>query len=112
MKQDHSSQLDLETNHSHEFLITEMDGDLFTSLKSSDWKETVPSQVPPSDNREDSTLKISKSMCHCVSVDLNMGAGIAVIFKEKYGCVDGLKEQGAKIGEMATLYVPNEEMMI
>src|SRR3989338_6456771 len=92
------------------FNMEEIEGDLFTYCSSSDWNESVLSHTKEIDF-SDSSLPI-KSMCHCVSVDLNMGAGIAVIFKKKYGCVSELKEQGAQIGQMATLFVPQENMFI
>ena len=34
------------------------------------------------------------SLAHCVSADLHMGKGIAVLFKKKFGCVSELKRQG------------------
>lgn len=46
-------------------------------------------------------------ICHCVSEDLNMGKGIAVIFKEKFGQVDFLKSQQAKTGGMCLLQDEN-----
>ena len=60
--------------------ITEIKGDLFQTLESS-------------------------SLAHCVSRDLEMGKGIAVIFKEKFGNVDALKLQNKKVGECAFLDV-------
>merc|ERR1719242_686713 len=49
------------------------------------------------------TSSESSSLCHCVSRDLGMGKGIAVLFKKKFGGVDALRKQGAKIGECAIL---------
>lgn len=43
------------------------------------------------------------SLGHCVSKDLKMGAGIAKLFREKYGNVDILKKQNKQIGEVAVL---------
>jgi len=43
------------------------------------------------------------SLAHCVSVDLAMGKGIAVLFKNKFGGVNELKAQQKIIGEVATL---------
>uniref|UniRef100_A0A3B3W0X7 Macro domain-containing protein n=1 Tax=Poecilia latipinna TaxID=48699 RepID=A0A3B3W0X7_9TELE len=34
-----------------------------------------------------------ESLAHCVSEDLRMGKGIAVLFKKNFGRVDALKEQ-------------------
>ena len=34
------------------------------------------------------------SLAHCVSADLHMGKGIAVLFKKKFGRVPELKKQG------------------
>jgi len=48
------------------------------------------------------------SMCHCVSVDLSMSAGIATIFKERYKRVAELKDQMVEIGGVATLFIPEE----
>lgn len=42
-------------------------------------------------------------LAHCVSQDLAMGKGIAVLFKKKFGRVPELKAQNAKIGECAIL---------
>ena len=43
------------------------------------------------------------SLCHCVSADLAMGAGIAVMFKRIFGRVDELRSQGKKVREIALL---------
>ncbi|KAI6659337.1 O-acetyl-ADP-ribose deacetylase 1 isoform X1 [Oopsacas minuta] len=43
------------------------------------------------------------SMGHCVSRDLHMGKGIAVIFKKKFGGVAALKAQNKEIGECSVL---------
>eukprot|EP01121_Diplochlamys_sp_Union-15-3_P021494 TRINITY_DN8732_c0_g1_i1.p1 TRINITY_DN8732_c0_g1~~TRINITY_DN8732_c0_g1_i1.p1 ORF type:complete len:223 (-),score=30.11 TRINITY_DN8732_c0_g1_i1:73-741(-) len=43
------------------------------------------------------------SLVHCVSVDLAMGKGIAVEFKNRFGHVNDLKAQNKKIGEVAIL---------
>ena len=34
------------------------------------------------------------SLAHCISADIAMGKGIAVLFKKKFGGVDELKRQG------------------
>lgn len=43
------------------------------------------------------------SLCHCVSEDLAMGKGIAVLFKNKFGNVQILKSQKGTIGNGAVL---------
>ncbi len=35
------------------------------------------------------------SLAHCVSRDMNMGKGIATLFRDKFGQVKELKEQSA-----------------
>uniref|UniRef100_A0A3B3YC28 Macro domain-containing protein n=1 Tax=Poecilia mexicana TaxID=48701 RepID=A0A3B3YC28_9TELE len=44
-----------------------------------------------------------ESLAHCVSEDLRMGKGIAVLFKKNFGRVDALKEQKKLTGECAIL---------
>ena len=34
---------------------------------------------------------------HCISADVKMGKGIAVLFKKKFGKVDEIKKQGKQI---------------
>jgi Predicted phosphatase homologous to the C-terminal domain of histone macroH2A1 len=46
-------------------------------------------------------------MAHCVSEDLKMGAGIAVLFKKNFGQVDELKRQNVIIGKCAILKLEN-----
>lgn len=36
---------------------------------------------------------VDEALAHCISEDCRMGAGIAVIFKQKFGRVGELKEQ-------------------
>ena len=43
------------------------------------------------------------SLAHCVSRDLHMGKGIAVLFKKKFGRVTELKDQCKEVGECAVL---------
>ncbi|KGL79430.1 O-acetyl-ADP-ribose deacetylase 1, partial [Tinamus guttatus] len=43
------------------------------------------------------------ALAHCISEDCRMGAGIAVIFKKKFGGVQELLEQHKKTGEVAVL---------
>lgn len=47
-------------------------------------------------------------LAHCVSQDLRMGKGIAVLFKKRFGQVAELKAQQAKIGECAILHRGDE----
>ncbi|XP_062396589.1 ADP-ribose glycohydrolase OARD1 [Sardina pilchardus] len=44
-----------------------------------------------------------ESLAHCISEDCRMGAGIAVLFKKKFGGVDDLKAQKKLTGECAVL---------
>ncbi|XP_063404826.1 ADP-ribose glycohydrolase OARD1-like isoform X1 [Mytilus trossulus] len=41
------------------------------------------------------------ALAHCVSEDLRMGKGIAVLFKKKFGGVGELMSQGKKTGKVA-----------
>uniref|UniRef100_A0AC11EV42 Uncharacterized protein n=1 Tax=Ovis aries TaxID=9940 RepID=A0AC11EV42_SHEEP len=43
------------------------------------------------------------SLVHCISEDCRMGAGIAVLFKKKFGGVQELLNQQKKSGEVAVL---------
>lgn len=43
------------------------------------------------------------SLAHCVGADLTMGAGIAVMFKKKFGKMDELKKQNIEKGGVAVL---------
>ncbi|XP_036446816.1 ADP-ribose glycohydrolase OARD1 [Colossoma macropomum] len=43
------------------------------------------------------------ALAHCISEDCRMGAGIAVLFKKKYGGVDELLAQKKQPGECAVL---------
>ena len=43
------------------------------------------------------------SLAHCVSRDMHMGKGIAVLFKKEFGRVDDLKAQSKEVGECAVL---------
>uniref|UniRef100_A0A1I8M681 Macro domain-containing protein n=1 Tax=Musca domestica TaxID=7370 RepID=A0A1I8M681_MUSDO len=60
------------------FMLTEVDGDLFSAPE-------------------------SHSLAHCVAADFGMGAGIAVKFKQIYGQVDELLSQGVQSGGGAGL---------
>lgn len=55
------------------------------------------------------TCHASASLCHCVSTDLAMGKGIAVLFKKTFGQVPQLKAQKAGIGQAAVLPKPRQE---
>ncbi|XP_060069497.1 ADP-ribose glycohydrolase OARD1-like [Ylistrum balloti] len=43
------------------------------------------------------------SLAHCISEDIRMGRGIAVLFKKKFKRVDKLKAMKKKTGELAVL---------
>ncbi|PKU36015.1 o-acetyl-adp-ribose deacetylase 1 [Limosa lapponica baueri] len=43
------------------------------------------------------------ALAHCISEDCRMGAGIAVLFKKKFGGVQELLDQQKKTGEVAVL---------
>lgn len=43
------------------------------------------------------------SLAHCVAADMNMGAGIAVKFRDTFKQIQKLKDQGAKAGGLAVL---------
>ena len=45
----------------------------------------------------------TSALAHCVSVDLAMGKGVAVMFKQKFGGVSELHAQGRGVGQVATL---------
>lgn len=47
------------------------------------------------------------ALAHCVAVDMHMGAGIAVKFREKFGRVTLLEAQNPKVGSIAVLNVDN-----
>ncbi|XP_056130775.1 ADP-ribose glycohydrolase OARD1 [Lampris incognitus] len=44
-----------------------------------------------------------EALAHCISEDCRMGAGIAVMFKKKFGGVEELKEQKKTPGQCAVL---------
>ena len=43
------------------------------------------------------------SMCHCVSRDLAMGAGVAVEFRKHFGQLPELRRQNAQVGDIAVI---------
>lgn len=45
----------------------------------------------------------TSSLAHCISVDINMGKGIAPLFKSKFGGVEQLKAQKQQVGGCAIL---------
>lgn len=51
-----------------------------------------------------------ESLVHCVSQDLRMGKGIALLFKSKFGKVDELKEQDKKIGQVAEISIDDRKI--
>ncbi|XP_065177227.1 ADP-ribose glycohydrolase OARD1-like [Sycon ciliatum] len=59
-------------------ILTEVKGDLFSS-------------------------PATAALAHCISADVRMGAGIAKIFKAKFGGVSELQRQGARPGGLASL---------
>ena len=60
------------------FQITEIKGDLFSAPSSS-------------------------SLAHCISKDCRLGAGIAKIFRQKFGRVDELTRMGTDVGGVSPL---------
>ena len=42
-------------------------------------------------------------LCYCVSKDLAMGKGIAVLFRDKFGGQDELRKQNPKVGGVCSL---------
>ena len=42
-------------------------------------------------------------LCHCVSEDLAMGKGIAVLFRDKFGGIENLRSQCKAVGETAAI---------
>lgn len=56
------------------------------------------------------TCPTTYNLAHCVSRDLKMGAGIAVLFKRKFKSVDKLKAQHKKVGECCVLNDKNRRI--
>ena len=50
------------------------------------------------------------SLCHCVSSDLAMGKGIAVLFRNTFGGIEKLRIQNPTVGGCCSL--PSERMKI
>ena len=50
------------------------------------------------------------ALCHCVSADLAMGKGIAVLFRDRFGGVDDLRSQKPRVGMACSL--PSGSMRI
>ncbi|KAM6924969.1 ADP-ribose glycohydrolase OARD1 [Xenentodon cancila] len=46
---------------------------------------------------------VDEALAHCISEDYRMGAGIAVLFKKRFGGVHELKEQNKVMGQCAVL---------
>lgn len=73
------------------------------------WHETVKAGVPVSCKHVEeieSDLFVAPaeySSAHCVSEDLRMGGGVAVQFRERFGSVDFLLRQRARIGNVLFL---------
>ena len=49
------------------------------------------------------TCSEDESLAHCVSADLRMGKGIAVLFKDRFGGISELREQNQRTGGCAVL---------
>lgn len=47
----------------------------------------------------------SSSLAHCISKDCRLGAGIAKIFRQKFGRVDELKRMGTEVGGVSPLKI-------
>ena len=62
------------------FELTEMKGDLFSAPR-------------------------SFSLAHCISKDCRLGAGIAKLFKQKFGRVDELVKMGTSVGGVSPLSI-------
>ena len=45
----------------------------------------------------------TSSLAHCVSRDLRMGQGIAILFRQKIGRMDELEKANAKVGDIIVL---------
>ena len=43
------------------------------------------------------------ALCHCVSKDLKMGAGIAATFKQRFGGLEDLRRQHVEVGSVGVL---------
>ncbi|XP_030417259.1 ADP-ribose glycohydrolase OARD1 isoform X2 [Gopherus evgoodei] len=77
------------------------------------WKQPhVTMASPPSRDQADRirytkgdlfTCPRTDSLAHCISEDCRMGAGIAVLFKKKFGGIQELLDQQKKSGEVAVL---------
>ncbi|XP_077455203.1 ADP-ribose glycohydrolase OARD1 [Stigmatopora argus] len=46
---------------------------------------------------------VDETLAHCISEDCRMGAGIAVMFKQRFGGVEELKAQNNLVGQCAVL---------
>ena len=46
----------------------------------------------------------SLPLAHCVSADLQMSSGIALVFRSKYNCVSLLRMQHPHVGGVVCLY--------
>ena len=53
--------------------------------------------------KEGDLLKAQTSLAHCVGADLKMFAGIAKLFKQKFGRIDELEKMNCKVGQVAVL---------
>ncbi|KAJ0044052.1 hypothetical protein NL108_006440 [Boleophthalmus pectinirostris] len=77
--------------------------------------QELPATLPPAAQCSEGTWSINyvsgdlfscpldESLAHCISEDCRMGAGIAVMFKKKFGGVEDLKGQKKQVGQCAVL---------
>ncbi|KAL8599054.1 hypothetical protein ACOMHN_006863 [Nucella lapillus] len=74
---------------------------------SADYLSRMPGEVPefkiPVVKGDLFSCPVSEALAHCVSQDLEMGTGIAVEFKNRFGGVPELKGQGKVVGKVAVL---------
>ena len=57
--------------------------------------------------KEGNLFNAQISLAHCISYDCKMSRGIAKEFKNRFGGVQLIKQQGAKVGEVAILHNGN-----
>jgi ribA/ribD-fused uncharacterized protein len=68
----------------------------------------IPSKKFKLAEKKGDLFKCRTSMAHCVSMDMNMGMGIAKAFKSKFGNLNKLKAQLCKVGQIAHLTYPSK----
>jgi hypothetical protein len=57
------------------------------------------------DHIYDEAGRLTTCVCHCVSQDMSMGAGIALKFKQRFGCVSQLRAASGVVGQAVVLPV-------